>query len=204
MHILTLVRNYIPAYKQVLDGKWDIAEIAANAHDLEGKTVGVIGTGRIGQRVCTRLKGFDINLLYYNNFRLSTCEEFVLGIRYTPLEELIEKSDIITINTPLTPETDGMFNRDLLFRMKKGAYPCQYCSRKNIYTKALVEALEKGHLAGYGGDVWFPEPAPRNHPWRNMPNHGMVHHYSGTTLEAQKRYADGIKNCLVKFLNARN
>ena len=67
--------------------------------------------------------------------------------------------------------------------------------------KTLVEALEKGHLAGYAGDVWFPEPAPRNHPWRNMPNHGMVHHYSGTTLEAQKRYADGIKNCLVKFLN---
>src|SRR5215467_16158890 len=85
MHILALVRNYIPAYKQVLDGKWDIAEIATNAHDLEGKTVGVIGTGRIGQRVCTRLKGFDINLLYYNNFRLSTVEEFVLGIQYTPL-----------------------------------------------------------------------------------------------------------------------
>lgn len=113
MHILALVRNYIPAYKQVLDGRWDIAEIAANAHDLEGKTVGVVGTGRIGQRVCTRLKAFDINLLYYNNFRLSTVEEFVLGVRYTPLEELIEKSDVITINTPLTPETDGMFNRDL-------------------------------------------------------------------------------------------
>ena len=73
MHILALIRNYIPAYKQVLDGRWDIAEIAAKAHDLEGKTVGVIGTGRIGQRVCTRLKAFDINLLYYNNFRLSTC-----------------------------------------------------------------------------------------------------------------------------------
>ena len=54
MHILALVRNYIPAYKQVLDGRWDIVEIAANAHDLEGKTVGVVGTGRIGQRVCTR------------------------------------------------------------------------------------------------------------------------------------------------------
>ena len=203
MHILALVRNYIPAYKQVLDGKWDIAEIAANAHDLEGKTVGIIGTGRIGQRVCTRLKGFDISLLYYNNFRLSTVEEFVLGIRYTPLEELIEKSDIISINTPLTPETDGMFNRDLLFRMKKGAYLVNTARGKIIDTQALVEALEKGHLAGYAGDVWFPEPAPANHPWRNMPNHGMVHHYSGTTLEAQKRYADGIKNCLVKFLNGQ-
>ena len=72
MHILALVRNYIPAYKQVLDGKWDIAEIAAKAHDLEGKTIGIIGTGRIGQRVCTRLKAFDVNMLYYNNVRLST------------------------------------------------------------------------------------------------------------------------------------
>jgi formate dehydrogenase len=72
-----------------------IAEIAAKAHDLEGKTVGVMGTWRIGQRVCTRLKAFDINLLYYNNFRLCTVEEFVLGLRYTPLEEIIEKPDII-------------------------------------------------------------------------------------------------------------
>src|SRR5215831_8844321 len=204
MHILALVRNYIPAYKQVLDGEWDIAEIAANAHDLEGKTVGVIGTGRIGQRVCTRLKGFDIHLLYYNNFRLSTVEEYVLGIQYTPFEELIERSDIITINTPLTPETDGMFDRDLLLKMKKGAYLVNTARGKIVDTQALVEVLEKGHLAGYAGDVWFPEPAPKDHPWRYMPNHGMVHHYSGTTLEAQKRYADGIKNCLVKFLNGQS
>ena len=61
--------------------------------------------------------------------------------------------------------------------MKKGAYLVNTARGKIIDTKALVEALEKGHLAGYGGDVWFPEPAPRNHPWRNMPNHGMVHHY---------------------------
>jgi formate dehydrogenase len=200
MHILALVRNYIPAYKQVLDGRWDIAEIAANAHDLEGKTVGVVGTGRIGQRVCTRLKAFDINLLYYNNFRLSTVEEFVLGIRYTPLEELIEKSDVITINIPLTPETDGMFNHDLLFKMKKGAYLVNTARGKIVDTNALVEALEKGHLAGYAGDVWYPEPAPIDHSWRHMPNHAMVHHYSGTTLEAQRRYADGIKSCISNFL----
>ena len=58
-------------------------------------------------------------------------------------------------------------------------------------------------MAGYAGDVWYPEPAPMDHPWRSMPNHGMVHHYSGTTLEAQGRYADGIKNCLSNFLKGR-
>lgn len=203
MHILALVRNYMPAYKQVLDGRWDIADIAAKAHDLEGKVVGVIGTGRIGQRVCARLKAFDVTILYYDNRRLSTVEEQVLGIRYSPLEQLVEQSDVITINTPLTPETDGLFNRELLFRMKKGAYLINTARGKIVETKGLVEALEKGRLAGYAGDVWYPQPAPSDHPWRHMPNHAMVPHYSGTTLEAQKRYSDGIKDCLDRFLAGR-
>ena len=203
MHILALVRNYIPAYKQVLEGGWDIASIAANAHDLEGKVVGIIGTGRIGQRVCARLKAFDVTMLYYDNRRFSTAEEIVLGAHYAPLEKIIEQSDVITINTPLTPETDGMFNREVLFRMKKGAYLVNTARGKIVDTAALVEALESGHLAGYAGDVWYPQPASPNHPWRHMPNHAMVPHYSGTTLEAQKRYADGIKDCLSRFLSDR-
>ena len=203
MHILALVRNYIPAYKQVLDGRWDIAEIAAKAHDLEDKVVGIIGVGRIGQRVCERLKAFDVKMIYYDYHRLSTVEEFALGARYANLDQLVEQSDIITINTPLTPETDGMFNRDLLFRMKKGAYLINTARGRIVDTLSLVEALEKGHLAGYAGDVWFPQPAPKDHPWRRMPNHAMVPHYSGTTLEAQRRYADGIKDCLLRFMNGR-
>jgi formate dehydrogenase len=203
MHILALLRNYIPAYKQVLDGKWDIGEIASKAHDLEGKTVGVVGGGRIGQRVCARLKPFDVTTLYYDNRRLSTVEENVLGIRYVPFEQLIERCDVISINTPLTPETDGLFNRSVIFRMKKGAYLINTARGKIVDTQALVEALEKGHLAGYAGDVWYPQPAPTNHPWRHMPNHAMVPHYSGTTLEAQKRYADGVRDCLVRFLSNR-
>ncbi len=203
MHILALVRNYIPAYKQVLEGKWDIAEIASRAHDLENKTVGVVGTGRIGQRVCARLKPFDVSTLYYDNRRLSTVEENVLGARYIPFEQLIERCDVISINTPLTPETDGLFSRDILFRMKKGAYLINTARGKIVDTQALVEALEKGQLAGYAGDVWYPQPAPPDHPWRHMPNHAMVPHYSGTTLEAQKRYADGVKDCLVRFFSNR-
>jgi formate dehydrogenase len=203
MHILALVRNYIPAYKQVIDGRWDIAEIAAKAHDLEGKTVGVVGSGRIGQRVLIRLRPFDVTALYYNEHRLSTVEEVFLGARYVPFDELVESCDVISINTPLTPETDGLFNRDVLFRMKKGAYLVNTARGKIVETQALVEALETGHLAGYAGDVWYPQPAPPDHPWRHMPNHAMVPHYSGTTLEAQKRYSDGIRDCLNRFLSNR-
>ncbi len=117
------------------------------------------------------------------------------------LDRLIEECDIITINTPLTPQTDGMFNRDLLFRMKKGAYLINTARGRIVDTLSLVQALEEGHLAGYAGDVWYPQPAPKDHPWRHMPNHAMVPHYSGTTLEAQRRYADGIKDCLLRFIN---
>ena len=204
MHILALVRNYIPAYRQVLDGSWDIAEIAANAHDLEDKLIGIIGVGRIGQRVCERLKGFDVEMIYYDYHRLSTVEEFVLGARYSMLDRLVEECDVITINTPLTPQTDGLFNRELLFRMKKGAYLINTARGRIVDTPSLVQALEEGHLAGYAGDVWFPQPAPKDHPWRKMRNHAMVPHYSGTTLEAQRRYADGIKDCLIRFLNGRD
>ena len=200
MHILALIRNYIPAYKQVLDGRWDIAEIAASSHDLEDKVVGIIGAGRIGQRVCELLKAFDVKILYYNLPRLTTEEEFVLGLRYTPLQQLVEQSDVISITTPLTPETEGLFNHDLLFSMKKGSYLVNCARGKIVDTSALVEALEKGHLAGYAGDVWFPQPAPKDHPWRHMPNHAMVPHYSGTTLEAQSRYADGVKRSLYRYM----
>ncbi len=203
MHSLALVRNYIPAYKQVLDGRGDIAEIAAKALDLEDKVVGILGMGRIGQRVCERLKAFNVKMLYYDQFPLRTVEEHVLGARFASKEQLVEQSDVITINTPLTPETDGMFDRNLIFSMKKGAYLVNTAREKIVDTAALVEALEVGQLAGYADDVWYPQPASKDHPWRHMPNHAMVPHYSGTTVEAQARYSNGIRDCPSRFLENR-
>ncbi len=203
MQILTLVRNYLPAYKQVLEGRWDIAEAAAKSHDLEGKVVGIVGAGRIGQRVAIRLRPFDVRVLYYDNRRLTTVEEQVLGIQYAPLDDLVPQCDVITIHSPLTPETDQLFNRDRLFRMKKGACLVNTARGRIVETLALVEAMESGHLAGYAGDVWYPQPAPPDHPWRRMPNHALTIHVSGTSLEAQKRYAAGTRDCVARFLDGR-
>jgi formate dehydrogenase len=199
MQILALVRNYIPSYRQVVDGKWDIADIAAKAHDLEGKRVGIVGAGRIGQRTLIRLKPFDVDLVYYDNYRMSTADEVVCGANYLPLDQLVRTCDVISINCPLTPETDGLFDRDRLFSMKKGSWLVNTARGKIVQTDALVEALEKGHLAGYAGDVWYPQPAPADHPWRTMPLHAMTPHVSGTTLEAQQRYADGVRDCLERW-----
>ena len=203
MQILTLVRNYLPAYRQVLEGRWDIGEAASRSHDLEGKVVGIVGAGRIGQRVATRLRPFDVKVLYYDFRRLSTVEEEVLGIRYALLDQLVPQCDVISIHCPLTPDTDGLFNRDRLFAMKKGAYLVNTARGRIVDTLGLVEAVEKGHVAGYAGDVWYPQPAPPDHPWRKMPNHAMTIHVSGTSLEAQKRYADGTRDCLSRFLEGK-
>lgn len=203
MQILTLVRNYIPSYKEVIDGGWDIGKIAAKAHDLEDKVVGIVGMGRIGQRVAARLKPFDVQTYYYDYRRLNTPEEQVLGARYMPLDALIPQCDVISINIPLTPQTDGLFNRERLYSMKKGAYLVNTARGRIVDTDALVEVMNAGHLAGYAGDVWYPQPAPSGHPWRNMPNHAMTPHVSGTSLEAQKRYADGIRDCLLHFFEGR-
>jgi len=203
MQMLILVRNFVPAYKDVVEGGWNIGAIAAKAHDLEDKVVGIVGMGRIGQRVATRLKPFDVQTYYYDNRRLTTAEEQVLGARYSPLDALIPRCDVISINTPLTPGTDRLFNRERLNSMKRGAYLVNTARGRIVDTEALVEVLRQGHLAGYAGDVWYPQPAPADHPWRSMPNHGMTPHVSGTTLEAQKRYADGVRDCLERFFDGR-
>jgi formate dehydrogenase len=200
MQILALVRNYLPAYQQVLEGRWDIAEAASRSHDLEGMVVGIVGAGRIGQRVATRLRPFDVRTLYYDFRRLSTVEEEVLGIRYALLDRLIPRCDVITIHCPLTPQTDGLFNRERLFAMKKGAYLVNTARGKIVQTDPLVEAVRAGQIAGYAGDVWYPQPAPADHPWRHMPRHALTIHVSGTSLEAQRRYAEGVRDCLERFL----
>lgn len=203
MQILALVRNYIPGYLEVVHGGWDIAKVAARSHDLEDKTVGIVGMGRIGQRVALRLKPFDVKLLYYDNRRLTTAEEEVLGARHLPLDALVAACDVISINAPLTPATDRLFDKARLARMRKGAYLVNTARGRIVDTDALVEALRSGHLAGYAGDVWYPQPAPKDHPWRTMPHHAMTPHVSGTTLEAQKRYAEGIQDCLSRYLDGK-
>ncbi len=202
MQILTLVRNYIPSYTEVTQGGWDIGKIASRSHDLEDKSIGIAGMGRIGQRVAARLKPFDVHTSYFDHRRLSTAEEQILGARYSQLLPMIRESDVISINFPLTPATQGFFDRDLLYSMKKGAYLVNTARGRIVDTEALVEVMESGHLAGYAGDVWYPQPAPADHPWRKMPNHAMTPHVSGTSLEAQKRYSDGIRDCLENFFAA--
>ncbi|KIW82534.1 formate dehydrogenase [Fonsecaea pedrosoi CBS 271.37] len=208
MTMLGLVRNWIPAHEQIERGEWNVAQVARNEYDLEGKVVGTVGIGRIGQRVLRRLKPFDCKeLLYYDYQPLNPDVEAEIGCRRVEsLEDMVAQCDIVTINCPLHEKTYGLFNKELISKMKKGSWIVNTARGAIVVADDIAAALKSGHLNGYGGDVWFPQPAPRDHPLRYAKNplgggNGMVPHMSGSSLDAQKRYADGVKRILQSYLS---
>ena len=204
MLILSLVRNYIPSYQWVVSGGWNIADAVSRSYDLEGMAVGTVAAGRIGTAVLKRLKPFDVKLHYTDRHRLPEDVERELGLTYHPdAESMVRVCDVVTINAPLHPETEHMFDDALIGKMKRGAYLVNTARGKICDRDAVARALESGQLAGYAGDVWFPQPPPRDHPWRTMPHHGMTPHVSGTSLSAQARYAAGVREILECWFDGR-
>src|SRR5256714_690183 len=204
MMILALVRNYIPSYQVVIEGGWNIADCVSRSYDLEGMQVGTVGAGRIGSAVMRRLKPFEVGLHYTDRHRLPEAVETELGVTFHPaVEPLVAACDVVTVNAPLHPETEHMFNDELIDRMKRGAYLVNTARGKICDRDAIARALESGQLAGYAGDVWFPQPAPKDHPWRSAPHHGMTPHVSGTSLSAQARYAAGVREILECWFDGR-
>ncbi len=197
MMILSLVRNYIPSYEWVVKKGWNIADCVERSYDVEGMTVGTVASGRIGLAVLRRLKPFDVKLHYTDRHRLPKNVEEGLNLTFhANVESMVKVCDVVTINCPLHPETENMFNEALISKMKRGAYIVNTARGKICDRDAIVRALESGQLAGYAGDVWFPQPAPKDHPWRTMPYHGMTPHISGSSLSAQARYAAGTREIL--------
>src|SRR6266699_439214 len=204
MMILSLVRNYIPSYQWVVKGGWNIADCVARSYDLEGMTVGTVAAGRIGSAVLRRLKPFEVGLHYTDRHRLPEELERELGVTYHPdAESLVRVCDVVTINAPLHPETEHLFDDALIAKMKRGAYIVNTARGKICDRDAIVRALASGQLAGYAGDVWFPQPAPKDHPWRIMPHEAMTPHVSGSSLSAQARYAAGVREILECWFDDR-
>ena len=204
MAILSLVRNYIPSHQVVNDGGWDISDCVSRSYDLEGMQVGTVGAGRIGSAVLRRLKPFDVGLHYTDRYRLPADVEEVLGATFHDhVDSLVSVCDVVTINAPLHPETEHMFDAELISKMKRGAYLVNTARGKICDRDAVAAACESGRLAGYAGDVWFPQPAPQDHPWRTMPRHGMTPHISGSSLSAQARYAAGVREILECWFDGR-
>ena len=204
MSILALVRNFIPSHNIILNGGWNIADAVSRSYDLEAMQVGTVAAGRIGLRVLRLLKPFDVGLHYMDRHRLPEAVEKELNLTYhANLESLAKVCDVVTLNCPLHPETEHMINEKTLKFFKRGAYIVNTARGKLVDADALVRAVESGHIAGYAGDVWFPQPAPKDHPWRKMPHQAMTPHISGTSLSAQTRYAAGVREILECYFDGR-
>jgi formate dehydrogenase len=204
MMILSMVRNYLPSHQVVLDGGWDIADCVSRSYDVEGMHVGTVAAGRIGLAVLKRMKPFDVKLHYTDRHRLPADVERELGLTFhSSAADMVPHCDVVTINCPLHPETEHLFDDKMIARMKRGAYLINTARGKIADRDAVARALRSGQLAGYAGDVWFPQPAPKDHPWRSMPNQGMTPHISGTSLSAQARYAAGVREILECYFDGR-
>jgi formate dehydrogenase len=200
MMVLSLVRNYLPAHEYAAKGGWNIADCVARSYDIEGMHFGTVAAGRIGIAVLRRLKPFDLHLHYTDPHRLSPEVEKELGLTYHPdAQSLVKVVDIVNLQMPLYPSTEHLFDDKMLGQMKRGAYLVNTARGKLVDRDAVVRALKSGQLAGYAGDVWYPQPAPADHPWRTMPYNGMTPHISGTSLSAQARYAAGTLEILESF-----
>ncbi|MBY8863373.1 NAD-dependent formate dehydrogenase [Nocardia sp. CA2R105] len=204
MQILALVRSFVPSHEWVVKGGWNIADSVERAYDLEGMDVGVLAAGRIGQAVLRRLAPFDVRLHYFDTHRLPAEVEHDLGLTFHPDAQSLARSvDVVSIHAPLHPQTYHLFDAGLIGSMRRGSYIVNTARAEIVVRDDIVKALESGRLAGYAGDVWYPQPPAADHPWRTMPHEAMTPHVSGTTLSAQARYAAGTREILEDFLTGR-
>ena len=204
MMIVSMVRDYHNQHRIVNEGGWNIADAVHRSYDVEGMHIGTVAAGRIGLDALRKMKPFDVHLHYFDRHKLPDSVEKELNLTFhESVESMVKVCDVVTINCPLHPETENLFDKKMISKMKKGAYIVNTARGKICNKNDIADALKSGQLSGYAGDVWFPQPAPNDHVWRSMPNHGMTPHTSGTSLSAQARYADGVREILECFFDKK-
>jgi len=186
--MLALTRRVVSADKAVRAGEWTRKYGDLIGSELMGKTVGIIGLGRIGAAVARRLKPFGVTLLYCDVAERTALEE-ELGVKRVDLDTLLRESDIITLHTPLTPGTRGLLSRREFNLMKDGVYLVNTARGKVIDQRALVEALKAGKVAGAALDVFEEEPLDPEDPLASMDNVILTPHLGASSREAMRRMA---------------
>ena len=168
-------------------------------HEIHGTTLGIIGMGNIGKEVARRSRGFDMNVLYHNR-KPDPQAERALGATYVSLNDLLEQSDFVTLNVPLTEETQNMIGRDQLRRMKRTAILVNLARGGVIDHDALVEALENNWIAVAALDVTEPEPLPRDHPLLSLDNVIIAPHLGSATRQTRMAMAQRTVDNLIAGL----
>jgi D-3-phosphoglycerate dehydrogenase len=196
--MMALARHIPSADLSLHQGKWERSKFMGT--QLAGKTLGVVGLGRIGREVARRATGLDMKVIGFDPF-LAPDRAAQLGIEaVADIEQLLPRCDFLTVHTPLTDETRNLIDASRLAKMKKGARVIN-CARGGIINEeALVEALKSGHVAGAALDVYVQEPLPADHPLLKLPNVVLTPHLGASTVEAQVSVALEAAQLLVDFL----
>jgi phosphoglycerate dehydrogenase-like enzyme len=196
MLILAVYRKLVAFHQNVAQGRWhEGIPRSVDIFELEGKTVGLVGLGHIGQQVARRLKPFDTNLMYYDAFRRSPEEEARLGIQYVPFNSLLETADVVSLHVPLNDSTRHLIDADALGRMKPKAILINTCRGEVVDERALIDVLQRGGILGAGLDTQEQEPADPKNPLLTLPNVTLTPHSAGPTLDSfRKRFQNGYAN----------
>jgi glyoxylate reductase len=189
--MIDLVRRVSEGDRIIRNGKWRQIYGAYDyvGMDLQGKTLGILGMGRIGSTLARRAKAFDMKIIYHNRSHVSKNIEKSLGVKYVSLNKLITQSDVISIHVPHTPETDQMFNSKIFKKMKNSSFLINTARGMIVNEKDLSIALKKKIIAGAGLDVFESEPIGKNHPFAKIPNMVLAPHIGSSSRETREEMA---------------
>lgn len=204
MLMLACLKKLTLSHEKTKRAEWAQDEMPLyGVFELWGKTLGIIGTGRIGKEVARRAKPFGTHTIYYDVNCLPPEEEKELGIAYRALDQLLAESDIVTIHTPLTTETEHLINADRIARMKPNAILINV-SRGNIVDEAaLARALKEKKIHAAGLDVFSEEPINPKNPLLDAPNVILTPHIAGATNESRSRIVDMTIDNVVRVLRGQ-
>jgi len=197
--LLALPRQLVQAVSSTKSGKWEKKRFAAG-HELFQRTVGILGLGNIGSLVAQRCLAFGTRVLVYDPHPSEAARKLGLSVHFVSLEELVQRSDYLTIHVPLTESTRNLIGPEVFAQMKKGTYLVN-CARGGIVDEAaLAAALQDGTLAGAAMDVFATEPVPGDHPLLKLDNFLPTPHLGASTEEGQLACANQLAEQLVEFL----
>lgn len=202
--LVATARRIAEADKYVKSGQWKVpwGLMMLLGQDIWGKTLGIVGIGRIGSAVARRAKGFNMKIIYYDVFRNEQVER-ELGVEYVPLEKLLKESDFVTVHVPLTPETHHLINEDRLRTMKKTACLVNTSRGPVVDEKALYKALKEGWIWAAGLDVWEKEPVDQNNPLLKLNNVTAAPHIASGSIATRTRMAVMAAENMVAILEGR-
>ncbi len=193
--MLALSRHLVEANESMKAGKWEKKRF--KGHEIMGKTLGLVGLGKVGVEVAKRAIGFGMKVIA-NDPRFTAEDAVPFNVKIVEFDELLQQSDFISLHLPLTEHTFHLFGQETLEKCKKGVYLINCARGEIVDEKALFDAIRSGHVAGAALDVFEKEP-PSDSPLRKLPNMIMTPHIGASTTEAQLRVATKVARQMVEY-----